>query len=60
VLFAQAWLSQGYFHPDEYFQTVEFASYKLGVTAQAELPWEFAERMRPFLQPATYYALARA
>ena len=56
---AEAWRSAGYYNPDEYFQTVEFASYKLGVTAAAELPWEFPARMRPFLQPALYAGLSR-
>jgi len=55
----QAWQSAGYYQPDEYFQTVEFASYKLGVTPASELPWEFAAHMRPFLQPALYFGVAR-
>jgi len=61
VLFvAQAWRGAGYYQPDEYFQTVEFASYKLGITPAAELPWEFDARIRPFLQPGAYAAVARA
>ena len=56
---AEAWRSAGYYNPDEYFQTVEFASYKLGVTPAAELPWEFQARIRPFLQPAVYAGLSR-
>ena len=56
---AQAWRGAGYFHADEYFQTVELASYKLGVTRASELPWEFDARIRPFLQPGAYVAAAR-
>ncbi|HVP66388.1 MAG TPA: hypothetical protein VMT17_03910 [Anaeromyxobacteraceae bacterium] len=57
---AAACSSDSVFQVDEYFQTVEFASYKLGTTPAAELPWEFRARIRPFLQPAFYWALARA
>jgi Alg9-like mannosyltransferase family len=60
LLLVQAWRSDGYYHPDEYFQTVEFASFKLGLTRAGDLPWEFGERLRPFLQPAVYYAVAGA
>lgn len=59
VFLAQAWRGAGYYNPDEYFQTVEFASYKLGITPASELPWEFAAKMRPFLQPAAYVGLWR-
>jgi phosphatidylinositol glycan class B len=59
LLALQAFRSDGYYFPDEYFQTVEFASLKLGVTPPAAMPWEHAERMRPFVQPALYYAVAR-
>jgi phosphatidylinositol glycan class B len=47
------------FHPDEHFQTVEFASLKLGFTAASELPWEYAARLRPWLQPALYTLIAK-
>ncbi len=60
LLLLQAWRSDGYYHPDEYFQTVELASFKLGLTPAHDLPWEFGERLRPFLQPAAYYGVARA
>ena len=56
---AAALASDSVFQVDEYFQTVEFASYKLGVTPAADLPWEFQARIRPFAQPALYWALAR-
>ena len=44
--------STGYLRPDEYFQTVEFASSKLGITDTADLAWEYAQKMRSWLQPA--------
>jgi GPI mannosyltransferase 3 len=52
--------SAGYLHPDEYFQTVEFASSKLGITDTAELAWEFREKMRSWLQPAFYVVVDEA
>src|SRR3954452_24508802 len=52
--------STGYLHPDEYFQTVEFASSKLGITATADLPWEYREQMRSWLQPALYVMVGEA
>ena len=55
-----AWRSAGVHHPDEYFQTIEFASEKLGRTHAAFLPWEHGHRLRPYLQPAVYTATARA
>lgn len=55
-----AWRSAGVHHPDEYFQTVEFASEKLGRTHAAFLPWEHTYRLRPYLQPAVYVGAARA
>lgn len=57
---AQAWQSVGYFNFDEYCHPVEFASYKLGVTPAGELTGEFAQKMRPFLQPAAYVVVSRA
>lgn len=55
-----AWRSAGVHHPDEYFQTIEFASEKLGRTHAAFLPWEHGHRLRPYLQPAAYVVTARA
>lgn len=52
--------STGSHNPDEYLQTVEFASTKLSMTDPAELPWEYGERMRSWLQPAIYVGVARA
>ncbi len=53
-LLLAAWRSAGYYHPDEQFQTLEFAGAKLGLTTPDQLPWEYAYRMRSWLQPALY------
>lgn len=47
----------GYLHPDEHFQTLEWARYSLGLTSADALPWEFGARIRPWLQPALYAAV---
>jgi GPI mannosyltransferase 3 len=47
-----AWFSIGRFHADEQFQVLEFAAYKNGENAAADLPWEFHEKIRPAIQPA--------
>ncbi len=52
-----AWCSAGYHHPDEHFQILELANYKLGGTPAADLPWEFRERIRPGLQPGLAYTV---
>lgn len=41
----------GFIHPDEHFQILEFAHARLGLSPLADLPWEFQERIRPALQP---------
>jgi hypothetical protein len=38
-------------HPDEHFQILEFAWARAGLAPLADLPWEFAARIRPTLQP---------
>ena len=43
--------SEGFHHPDEHFQILEFSNYKLGNSAAEDLPWEFAARERSALQP---------
>lgn len=44
--------SIGYYHPDEHFQILEFANYKLGNSPASDLPWEFQDRIRPTLLPS--------
>jgi phosphatidylinositol glycan class B len=46
-----AWFNGGYLHPDEHWQILEFAWHRLGHEPATVLPWEFAEQMRPALQP---------
>lgn len=43
--------SIGFFHPDEHYQILEFALWKLNLLDQGELSWEFTEQIRPTLQP---------
>lgn len=54
-----AWFSIGFHHPDEHFQIIEFANYKLGRTPLDKLAWEFPAHMRPGLQPFMAYILLK-
>jgi phosphatidylinositol glycan class B len=49
-----------YFHPDEHFQTLEWAGLKVGHTLPSELAWEYRAEIRPWLLPAVYTALFAA
>lgn len=55
IILITAWFSIGYHHPDEHYQILEFAKYKLGESQASDLPWEFQEQMRPGLQPFLAY-----
>lgn len=55
-----AYFSVGYHSADEQFQILEFLGYQLGLTPAKDLAVEFAEKMRPWLQPGIYYVLTRA
>jgi phosphatidylinositol glycan class B len=55
-----AWFSLGYNQPDEHFQILEFANYKLGYSPAKDLPWEFAAKIRPGLQPFIAYCFISA
>ena len=46
----------GFHQSDEHYQILEFASMRAGLTPAEELPWEYAEQMRPGLQPLMAYA----
>lgn len=46
-----AYKSSGFHHPDEHFQVIEFAKYKMGETKASELAWEFEAQIRSALQP---------
>ncbi len=50
-----AFCKDGYYHPDEHFQILEFANYKLGKTDGNRLPWEFQEQIRSSFQPWIAY-----
>lgn len=55
LLTIAAWYTIGYYHPDEHYQILEFANYKLGNIPASDLPWEFAAQIRPGLQPFLAY-----
>ena len=57
ALLILAYFSVGYLHPDEHFQILEFAAWKLHLTTQDQLAWEFPSRMRPAIQPAIVVAI---
>ncbi len=54
-----AYFSEGFFHPDEHFQILEFCNYKMGLSPAEDLPWEFKEKIRPALQPALCMAFVK-
>ncbi|MFO0357735.1 MAG: hypothetical protein ACK50A_12355 [Sphingobacteriaceae bacterium] len=54
-----SWFSVGSHHPDEHYQIIEFANYKLGQTPASDLAWEFNESMRPGLQPFMAYVFIK-
>lgn len=60
LYFACAFFCDGFHHADEYFQIIEFASSKLGLTPTADLPWEYHAQARSWIQPAIYVGLTKA
>lgn len=58
-LLLASFFSLGYHHFDEHFQILEFASLKLGLITPEQLPWEYAAKMRPTIQPFMVYVLHR-
>ena len=56
VYICTAFFSVGYMHPDEHYQILEFAGYKLGLSHPADLPWEFYAQIRQTIQvfPVVY------
>ncbi|HVH47312.1 MAG TPA: hypothetical protein VM925_33485 [Labilithrix sp.] len=54
-----AWFSYAYFHNDEYFQVLEYTRSKLGHVDLRLMPWEYGQRMRPWLQPFLYWLVGR-
>ncbi|QEH39720.1 hypothetical protein [Chitinophaga sp. XS-30] len=55
-----ACFSTGYFHPDEHFQLLEFANFKMGNISGYELPWEYATEIRPTFQPWFAYLVMKS
>lgn len=60
VLLVTAITSENPFHPDEHFQIVEFAAFKMGLTPQAYLPWEYGAGLRPWLLPLVAFLCMKA
>jgi hypothetical protein len=48
----------GFWQPDEYFQIIEFAYFKLGMLQEHLLMWEYPAVIRPWLQPAVAFGVA--
>lgn len=57
---AAAILAPGYLHPDEHFQTLEWARVALSGAPADGLTWEYAARIRPWLQPGLYAGVGLA
>lgn len=51
IYLTTAYFSLGHLHPDEYYQILEFAAFKLGLNSTHGLTWEFYSQIRPTLQP---------
>jgi hypothetical protein len=51
--------NEGFFHFDEHYQIIEFASAKFGITDPKDLAWEYGARLRPWLLPAAFYMLLK-
>jgi phosphatidylinositol glycan class B len=49
-----AYRSKGFYQCDEHYQVLEFLGAKVGTTHIADLPWEYAARMRSWLLPALF------
>ena len=50
-------VSVGFFHPDQHFQTLEFAHVKLHPENEDRMVWEYHSRIRPWTQPYAYMAV---
>lgn len=49
--------NNGYYHPDEHYQIVEFAEYKTGRNAANDLAWEYQAKIRPSIQCAIFFLM---
>lgn len=50
IYLVTAYFSLGHLHPDEYYQILEFAAYKLNLNSPQGLTWEFYQQIRPTIQ----------
>lgn len=60
-LFIHVWasyFSTGFQHFDEHFQIMEFLNLKWGGITSEQLPWEYHDQIRPWLQTFIYYIIA--
>lgn len=55
IYLVTAWNSEGYYHPDEHYQIIEFAGLKSGLNYPVDLAWEYEAQMRSAIQPAVCY-----
>lgn len=51
--------SIGYLHPDEHYQIIEFAKWKLQETTPQAIAWEHSATIRPTLQPVLSMEIIR-
>ncbi len=56
---AAAVLAPGFFHPDEHFQTIEFAFDKIRGGGGELLSWEYQAQIRAWLLPAIFWGAMR-
>lgn len=54
------YFSVGYHNPDEHWQLLEFAAYKLGFAPLSDMPWEVAAKSRQAILPFFVYLLGKA
>lgn len=52
--------NSGYYHPDEHFQILEFAKWKLGHSSETSMAWEHVALIRPTLQPTLAMLIMRS
>ena len=54
-----ATVNGGPIHPDEFFQTFQFAFHRLGIGGPASIPWEFTAGARSWLLPGIIALIAK-
>jgi phosphatidylinositol glycan class B len=58
IVFVTAWFSEGYLHPDEHYQILEYLKLKTDTWTIASIfNWDFKENIRPWTQIFVYYIL---